>query len=201
LEAGLPTFVDKPFACSWDDAQAMRNLAKASGATLWSTSALRYAEEVQDIASGESRFGRVLGAMAFGSAIRAEGNPGLLHYGIHSAEMLFALLGPDCEQASCQHQIDADLVTGLFTGGRMGLLRGSRNGSRAYGFTAFCETGVEQRLVSTRFAYRNLCQAIVTSLETKTPPVPLETTMKLMRFLLAANQSEAASGGFLTLES
>lgn len=201
LEAGLPTFVDKPFACSWDDATAMVDLARASGAMLWSTSALRYAEEVQDIASGASRFGRVLGAMAFGSAIRAAGNPGLLHYVIHSAELLFTLLGPDCEQVSCQHQPDTDLVTGLFSGNRIGIVRGARAGSRAYGFTAFCETGVEHRLVSTRFAYRNLCRSIVKSLETNTPPLPLETTLKLMQFLLAANQSENCGGGFLTLES
>jgi hypothetical protein len=60
---------------------------------------------------------------------------------------------------------------------------------------------VEQRLVSTRFAYRNLCQAIVKSLETNTPAVPMETTLKLMQFLLAANQSEAGGGGFVALES
>jgi hypothetical protein len=136
--------------------------------------------------------------MTFGPAIRALGNPGLLHYVIHSAELLFTLLGPDCERVSCQHEADADLVTGRFAGGRIGLIRGTRAGSRAYGFTAFCETGVVQRLVSTRYAYRNLCGQIVKSLETNTPPVPLETTMKLMQFLVAGNQSEASGGGFVT---
>lgn len=199
LEAGLPTFVDKPFASSWEDAQAMAELAKANGAMLWSSSALRYAEEVREVSTGTSRFGQVLGAMTFGPAIRAEGNPGLLHYGIHSAELLFTLLGPDCEEVSCQHQPEVDLVTGFFTGGKIGMLRGSRAGSRAYGFTAFCETGIEQKLVSTRFAYRNLCQAIVKSLETGQPAVPIETTLKLMQFLLAANQSELNGGQFVRL--
>src|SRR5687768_12831576 len=30
LEAGVPTFVDKPFACSWEDANAMADLSRAS---------------------------------------------------------------------------------------------------------------------------------------------------------------------------
>ncbi len=109
-------------------------------------------------------------------------------------------MGPDCERVSCQHQPDADLVTGMFSGGPIGTLRGARAGSRSYGFTAFCEQGVLQQIVSTRYAYRNLCEALVKSLETGEPGVPIETTLKLMQFLLAANQSETSGGGFVRLD-
>ena len=195
----MPTFVDKPFACSWADALEMAELAKKTGALLWSSSALRFAEEVQTLTAKDSQFGAVQGVMTFGPALRAEENPGLLHYGIHAAEVLFALMGPDCEQVSCLHRADVDLVTATFSDGRLASLRGSRSGSRAYGFTAFCENGVVHELVSTRFAYRNLCQAIVESFQTGQPAVPVETTLTLIRFLLAAGESEQTGGGFLSL--
>lgn len=199
LEVGLPTFVDKPFACNWDDAQAMADLAKRNGALLWSSSALRFAEET--LAMQDSRFGEVQGVMTFGPAIRAAGNPGLLHYGIHSAELLFALLGDACERVSLLHQPDMDLVTAMFADGRIGSLRGTRAGSSAYGFTAFCERGVVHQLVSTRFAYRNLCQAIVDSFQSGKAPVSLETTLKLIRFLLAALESEQSDGQWIALDA
>jgi predicted dehydrogenase len=200
LEAGVPTFVDKPFACSWEDAQEMMDLAAAKGAMLWSSSAMRFAEEVLAVTAKDSRYGEVNGAMAFGPAIRAAGNPGLLHYGIHAAELLFTLMGPDCQSVSCLHEADADLVSARFSDGRLATLRGTRAGNRAYGFTAFCEAGVVHQLVSTRFAYRNLCQAIVQSLETRQPAVPIETTLKLMRFLLAANDNAQTGGQWRSLE-
>lgn len=197
LEAGLPTFVDKPFACNWDDAQTMADLAKDNGALLWSSSALRFAEEVQTLSNRDSRFGEVQGVMTFGPALRAAGNPGLLHYGIHAAELLFTLMGDAWEQVSCLHHAVTDLVTAKFADGRIGSLRGTRAGSSAYGFTAFCEQGVVHQLVSTRFAYRNLCQAIVDSFQSGEPPVPLESTLKLIQFLLATIKSEQTDGQWI----
>lgn len=199
LEAGLPTFVDKPFACNGDDAQAMADLAKESGGLLWSSSALRFAEEVQTLSTHGSPFGEVQGVVTFGPAIRAAGNPGLLHYGIHAAELLFTLMGDACERVACLHQADADLVTAQFADGQIGSLRGTRSGSSAYGFTAFCEEGVVHQLVSTRFAYRNLCRAILDSFLSGQPPVPLETTLKLIRFLLDATKSEQSDGQWIAL--
>ncbi len=201
LEAGVPAFVDKPFASSWADAVEMAELARKTGTLVWSSSALRFAEEVQMLSAGPTRYGAVEGVMTFGPAIRAEENPGLLHYGIHAAEVLFALMGPDCEQVSCLHRPEVDLVTAVFPHGRLASLRGSRSGSRAYGFTAFCEQGVVHELVSTRFAYRNLCRTIVEAFETGRPAVPIETTLRLIRFLLAARESEQAGGRFIPLKS
>jgi virulence factor len=200
LEAGLPTFVDKPLACSWEEAQELAELSRKNGAMLWSSSALRFAEELETVTSNTSRYGRVLGAMTFGPAIRAEGNPGLLHYGINAAELLFTLMGPGWESVSCLHRPDVDLVAAKSSDGRLAAIRGSRSGSSAYGFTAFCETGVVHELVSTRFAYRNLCQAIARSFESNQPAVPLETTLQLIQFLLAAGDSERAGGEWISLD-
>jgi len=201
LEAGLPTFVDKPLACTEEDAREMAELAEKHEALLWSSSALRFAEEVLALEREAARLGRIEGLLTFGPAIRAEGNPGLLHYGIHGAELLFTLMGPECRRVACLHQPAVDWVTAEFPGGRVATLRGTRSGSSAYGFTAFFENGIVHELVSTRFAYRNLCRAIVESFQTKQPTVPMDATLKLIRFLLAAGESEQTGGGGISLEA
>ena len=43
LKAGIPCFVDKPFACTVEHAKAMADLAAANNAALMSASSLRYA--------------------------------------------------------------------------------------------------------------------------------------------------------------
>ncbi len=75
LEAGMPVFIDKPFACSMADAAAMVETAARRGVPLLSASSLRFAREVTGL-----RIGPVLGAHAFAPAALHPRNPGLFHY-------------------------------------------------------------------------------------------------------------------------
>ena len=67
-------------------------------------------------------------------------------------------------------------------------------GSTAYGFVAFCDAGTISKSVSTRFAYRNLCRAILKSFESATPAVSHESNLEVVRFILAAQASEEQNG-------
>lgn len=201
LEAGLPAYVDKPFACSLSDANEIFRLANEHQQVLFGTSALRLSNDVLSLEDIADRTGRVLGAFTYGPAKRADGNPGLFHYGIHATEVLFALMGTGCESVSTALTEGAEVVTGLWNDGRIGTLRGSRDGSTAYGFIAFCEQAVIERQLSTRFAYRNLCQAIVRSFETGIPAVPSDATLQVVRFVLAALESERRAGESIRLDS
>ncbi|MBI1309928.1 gfo/Idh/MocA family oxidoreductase [bacterium] len=193
LEAGLPTFVDKPFACSVADAETIAKLAAEHDALCFSSSGMRFSQDVLDFQSSPN-WGDLHGVITYGPAKRAEKNPGLFHYGIHCVELLFELLGPDCESVSAISNEGAEVVTGRWADGRLGTVRGARTGSTAYGFTAFCEHGVASGPVSTRFAYRNLLRAIVRSIETGTSPVPLESSLAVVRFIAAALESERLGG-------
>jgi predicted dehydrogenase len=190
LEAGVPAFVDKPFACSLADAEEMVRLAEAHRTMLFSSSGLRYACEVLDVQQREADYGPLHGLVCYGPAKRDEGNPGLFHYGIHAVEMLFALMGPGCESVQTAFTEDAEVVTGRWRDGRLATVRGNRRGSTAYGFTAFCEKAVVPRLVSSRYAYRNLCRAIVESIQSGRPAVPHAVTLEIVRFILASLESE-----------
>ena len=194
LEAGVPTYIDKPFACSLQDALDILQIAQAAGTTLAYGSALRFAEELTLLGRSLDRSGRILGMLSCGPAKREAMNPGLFHYGIHTVEMLYSLMGTGCTQVVTASSEDAEVVTGRWADGRLASIRGARSGATAYSVTVFCEQAVLHQPVSTRFAYRNLCREIVRSLSTRTPIVPYEEIEELTRFVLAALASAQAGG-------
>ena len=198
LEAGIPTFVDKPFACRLPDAQAMVDLATSNNVTMFNASAMRFAEETRQVVDHKS-LGTVQGAVAFGPAKRTAGNPGLFHYGVHSVELLFELMGTGCESVAMTYAEGSEVVTGQWRDGRIGTVRGNRTGSTVYGFVAFTDAATICKSVSTRFAYPNLCRAIVNSFETATPAVSHASNLEVVRFILAAKASEDQNGAIVKM--
>lgn len=194
LRAGIPTFVDKPFACTLEDARAMFELARETGTTLWSASGMRFASEVIEFQQQSELFGELHGVVSYGPAKRVAGNPGLLHYGIHATEVLCTLMGTGCEAVTALHVDGADVVSAEWADGRLATLRGQRVGSTAYGFTAFCQRGVITQPISARYSYRNLCQHIVNTLRTGRPPITPQQTLEVIGFALAALESEHSGG-------
>lgn len=193
LEKGIPMFVDKPFACSLADAKAMAKVAMERHIPLMSSSSLRYAPEVVAARSGKSSVGSVLGATTYGPAPTHPRNPGLFHYGIHPVEMLFTLMGPGCQTVTCLSRAGGEVVTGLWSDGRVASVRGIRAGATAYGFTLFGEKGVKTEGVGTTYIYRELLKNIVKMFETKEVPIDIRETLEIVAFIEAAKTS--ADGG------
>lgn len=199
LTAGIPAFVDKPFACSLEDAVEMARLARQHQTLLFTSSSLRFSEDIFAFEKRRPLLGKLHGATVWGPAKRHPGNPGLFHYGIHAVETLFTLMGPGCERVSASWSEGAEVVTGHWSDGRLGTIRGIREGCTSYGATAYCDTGVFTMPVSSRYAYRNLCREIVKAFETGRPPVPIETSLEIVRFIVAALESEHRDGAPVAL--
>ncbi|MDA0831663.1 MAG: Gfo/Idh/MocA family oxidoreductase [Planctomycetota bacterium] len=195
LHAGIPVFIDKPFASSAEDAKAIVDLARINSISLMSSSALRFSDDILTFQS--KNHGRIHGVISYGPAHRAEGNPGLLHYGIHAIEVVYALIGPGCEIVSALHQPEADVVTARWNDGRFAHIRGLRSGAKSYGLLIHSEAGMIPLPISARFAYRNLCREIVTFFETKRPAVPIDETLELITFCLSALNSEQQAGKWI----
>ncbi len=201
LEAGIPAFVDKPFACTLDDARQMIQLANENNVTLFNSSALRFSAEIEQFQNRHAEYGATHGAITYGPAKRAHGNPGLFHYGIHAVEVLFALMGPGCHSVTTEYTEDAEVVTARWSDGRLATVRGNRQGATTYGFMAFTENAVIHQPISTRFAYRNLCQRIVKTFETGTPAVANDSSLEIVKFITASLDSERQGGATVPLDS
>lgn len=201
LEAGIPAYVDKPFACSLADAEAMVELSRHHQTVLFSSSAMRFADELTSFAASAPRYGTLHSAISYGPAKRSESDPGLFHYGIHATEMLFTLMGPGCRSVSTVSNEDGETCTAVWNDGRVATLRGNRAGATAYGFVAFCEHAVVSQSVSTRQGYRNLCRAIVETFNSGRAAVPGEQTLEIVKFILASLESERRGGTSIELEN
>ncbi len=194
LEAGLPTFVDKPFTCSVADAQRLADLAEANDVPLFSSSSLRYALEIQQLKAEQDQTGEILGAMAYSPAGLHPQNPGLFHYGIHVVETLYALMGPGCQEVWCAYQAGAEAIMGCWQDQRIGSIRGTRAGTHAYGFTAWCENEVRACSIDASYIYRELLKKVVGMFESGIAPLDIEETIEIVAFVEAAAKSAQTRG-------
>lgn len=202
IQAGVPTWIDKPFTTSVEDATRLLDAADAKGVPLFSASALRYTPELTEVLAGAQEFGAVIGADTYGPAIEHPRNPGLFNYGVHAVEMLFQLMGTGCRTVRSVHQEGVDLVVGTWDDGRVGTVRGTRSGPYAFGFTAFCEKAVVPRSVDGSYYYRELLRRMVEMFQSGRSPLSRQELLEPVAFQEAAALSASRDGarGSLLLE-
>ncbi|RLG06290.1 MAG: gfo/Idh/MocA family oxidoreductase [Thaumarchaeota archaeon] len=187
MEAGLPVFIDKPLACSIQDAKKIIELAKDNGVPVFSSSSLRYALEIQNLK--KSDVGRILSASTYGPGIIVQFNPGLFFYVIHAIEMLYALMGKGCKRVRCYSSEGWDVIVGEWEDGRIGIVRGLRIGVREYGFTAFYEKKIASHVIDTSWIYTELLKRVIDMFKTKKPPVEPSETLEITAFTEKAMES------------
>ncbi|WZO99016.1 Gfo/Idh/MocA family oxidoreductase [Isosphaeraceae bacterium EP7] len=201
IERGIPVFVDKPFACSVDDARTMLRAAMEKHVPLMSCSSLRYAAGLADARAGKGPAGDLLGAFTYGPAPLHPRNPGLFHYGIHPVELLFTLMGTGCTKVNCTFTEGAEVATGVWSDGRVAGIRGIRAGKQDYGFTMFGAKGVVTQGIDTKYGYRDMLKAVITMFETKESPIDPRETLEIVAFIEAAKASADAGGASIPLKA
>ncbi|MBM3496116.1 MAG: Gfo/Idh/MocA family oxidoreductase [Armatimonadetes bacterium] len=199
LEAGIPTFVDKPFAATVADADAMIALAQRHAAPLMSCSSLRYDPQVRKALDLRRTLGPVLSADVWTTATLHPGNPGLLHYGIHGVEMLYALMGAGCTHVRCDSTLACDVVTGAWPSGRLGTVRGIRQGQGGFGLAVHYERGHFAACVEGSAFYTEMLKAVLGMFETRREPIALHESREIIAFIVAARKSSSARGARQTL--
>ncbi len=200
IEAGIPTYIDKPFVIDVADGLEIKRLAEEHGVPIFSSSSLRYAPEVVEVAEGAEDVGEVVGVHAYSPASLHDRNPGLAHYGIHGVETMYALMGPGCVEVACMSEEGGEVSVGRWADGRVASMRGTRAGAHAYGFTVWGDKGVRLSGVSTQFIYRELLKRIVSMFETGEAPLDLDETIEIAAFIAAAFKSANNGGAPTRLE-
>jgi hypothetical protein len=92
------------------------------------------------------------------------------------------------------------MVTGLWEGGRIGTIRGTRDGGHLYGFTAFCEKKVVQSSINAGTIYRELLKQVVKMFETGQAPLDIAVTVEIVAFIVAAQDSSQRGGEAVAVE-
>lgn len=100
IEAGIPTWVDKPFAIKNEDARAMLDAAAAHNTLLTGGSTCRYIHDIlalKNAVRSGSRAGRIgMAVMNFPATLENEYG-GIYFYGAHLAEMAMEAFGYDAK--------------------------------------------------------------------------------------------------------
>jgi hypothetical protein len=188
LGCGKPVFIDKPLASSWDDATEIARVATAAGVPWFSASSLRFSDIVTLKAAP------VKGALVWAPGPIEPHQPlDLSWYGIHGAEMLFTLMGRGCAHVTRTTSKDADVVTCVWTDGRIGTVRVDRPHSK-YGAVVFRSNEAVDAVPSVTVDYPKLVREIVQFMTTRMPPVPNAETLEIFAFLEAAQRSKDAGG-------
>jgi len=191
IEAGLPVFIDKPLAGSLRDVLAIAELAVEKGVPWFSSSSLRFSPGIARMRA-DDRVGRVTGCDAFGPCTLEPHHPDLFWYGIHGVEILFTIMGPGCETVARAKTDGTELVTGVWSDGRIGTFRGIRDGKRGYGAMVFGDRGMARS--GTHEGYGPLVEAIARFFASGEPPVPVAETLEIYAFMAAADESLRRGG-------
>jgi predicted dehydrogenase len=197
FKARKPVFIDKPVAGSLADAIQIFRLAKETNVPCFSSSSLRFSPGIQAMRNNP-KVGDVLGCDAYGPCSLEPHHPDLFWYGIHGVEALFTIMGTGCETVARVQTPDAELVTGVWKGGRVGTFRGIRKGKTDYGAMVFGSKGIAPS--GGYGGYEPLVVEICKFFRTGRPPVSAEETIEIFAFMAAADESKARDGAPVKLE-
>jgi hypothetical protein len=212
LAARKPLFIDKPFTASVKDAVALAQLARQHNTPVFSSSSLRFTDDVQGV-ERDPRVQQVQGAITWGPATLEPHHPDLFWYGVHAVEMLYTFMGPGCERVTRTHSANSDAVVGHWKDGRIGIVRGSRDSAQTYGQVVFgpkaivttpepaspSSNGAQSAPPPKRSSYYGLLVAIIDFFRTGKTPVPIDETVEIMAFMEAADLSKSRGGAPVTI--
>lgn len=191
IKAGKPIFIDKPVAGSLRDAIEIFRLAREAKVPVFSSSAYRYYDSLRELKKAE--VGEIRGALSWGPAHAEPHHPTLFWYGVHPTEALFTLLGTGCDTVVCTATPDADVVTGTWSGGRVGTLHALRKGATPHKVVVFGAKAVAEQRPGPD-SYAPLVGEVMKFFQTRVAPVSPEETLEIFAFMEAADESKRQGG-------
>lgn len=196
LKAGKRVFIDKPLAASLDDARAIARLSAETGAPFFSSSSYRFHPDIPRLREkpGVGKVNKVQASSPFNVLAH---HPDLYFYGIHGVEALYAVMGPGCVSVSRKIDAAADVTTGKWKDGRVGVYYGPLKGEKPPMIRVWGATGTTSSTGPDD--YDGLVQAIAKFFQTGRPPVEAAETLEIFEFMTAAQLSKERGGTEVSL--
>ena len=180
LRFGKLTYIDKTFAPDAATAKRLFELSREYGAKIFSTSALRYADELK-------AFDRPQGAFVTG------GGRSLEEYCVHQLEMIVCLMGVGARSVVCAGNRDHAICDIEYDGGRSAALIYGAN--MPYALDVQREPGAPSEYAPVTSAFfPNLLADILSFYESGKEPVPEAETLECMKLREAVLRAAAEPG-------
>ena len=199
IKAGKPLFINKPFASSLKEVIAIMDAAKKHKCPIFSSSPTRYLKGAQTARNGG--IGDVMGADSYSGCPLEPTHPDFYWYGIHGIEILFTIMGKDCQTVQRKHTQNTDHVVGIWDNDRIGTYRGIRKGKVTHSGIAY---GLNEILPAGSFndvGHRPLVIDMLKFFKTGISPVSMEETLAIHVFMEAADESKRQGGAPVSMQS
>jgi len=183
LEAGIPTFVDKPMTTVYADAAELFSVAERTGTPLLSCSALRFAVELD--AARET-----LAAIGPLSSVVSVGPGDWYYYGVHAVELLGAVVGTGATSVTRHAYAERDVAVIPYENGPIAVVETLRDASYVFELTAYGANGHFSFTVDDASGfYTNTMRQVVRMIETGQSPLAAAQTLEVLGILQAGVQS------------
>lgn len=193
LKRGLPTYIDKPLTCDLAQARQLLAAARSGNARCYSASSLRFAREVTDW--DRAALGEIAAIDAFGPGELNSSMEGLFFYGVHTIEMVDALMGkPGVARVSARSDERRELVDLIYRDGRVARLRLERVGAYDFGATVHGTKRLYQFKVNFAGVYDRLVEGMTRFFEGGPAPATLRDIVENIAVMEAGNASIRQGG-------
>ncbi|NLJ86676.1 MAG: Gfo/Idh/MocA family oxidoreductase [Firmicutes bacterium] len=183
IEAGIPTFVDKPFAISLDDCQKMIDAAKAKGTLLTSYSTLRYADHVKELQDRLDTMGEIVAGVSTGPCDFSSQYGGPFFYGTHAIETMLAVFGHDVENVTARMVGNNCAATVEYKSGFFVSLNLLHNAAYAFHAVVYGTEGWESVPIDLSSIYANGFRVFIDMIRTGKMPLSYEQLLDPIRIL------------------
>jgi len=155
----------------------------------FSASAYRFYNCMADVKN--TKVGEIRSVISYGPCELEPHHPDFFWYGIHPTEALYAIMGQGCESVVRTTTKNTDVVTGIWSDGRVGTLQGQRNAS-GHKVIIFGSKGIAEQ--KSEGDYAPLVRQIMNFFQTGIAPVSNKDTVEIYAFMEAADESKREGG-------
>ena len=196
LKGGKRLFIDKPLAASLADARAIIEQSKKTGTPFFSASSYRFHPDVPKLRAAAAKAAKVQGSSPYN---KLDHHPDLFFYGIHGVEALYAVMGRGCVGVSRKSDATADVTTGRWKDGRVGVYHGTIGKAEAPPVVRVWGEGGKTTDSAGAGGYDGLVRAVAEFFHTGKPPVDPAETLEVFEFMTAAQLSGDRGGAEVPL--
>lgn len=188
VEAGLPVFIDKPLATSTPDLDQFL-IWHLAGQRILSTSGMRYAPEIRQLAQERDQLGELRWVTSFTCKTWER-------YGIHALEAVYPLVGQGFRTVQTLHQEGSDVVHLTHRSGAQFTIAAIYDAFGSFGAAHVYGTKGQRAvtLTDTYSAFRGQLLAFIEMARSGREPFAFSQTVELMAILIAGARSREQQG-------
>ena len=193
IEAGIPTWIDKPFSISNEDAKRIIDASIKYNTPVTGGSTCKYAYDVlmiRNAVENYNRIGKIKSAIINFPAELVNEYGGLYFYGAHLVEMTLASFGYDPRSVTSSEKNENVVATVKYDNYQV--VMNFIPGASEYYAVVFGESGTMIREIDINISYRLGFDKFVEMLRTGKMPLPLEnlyTTVVLLNAVVESYKS------------